>query len=241
MNRFFTKSLIVSLALVGCACWSASALAAETSQAKPAVNIEQNLVAASQADQQAQPTRASHKEAKQEAVSKYRHLKPFETTAPALTEMVKVRFKTSAGSIEMEIYPQAAPNAAKRFLELVKSGYYDNTPIFRVVKTPQPFVAQFGINWRDGHRQWNQKNFNDDPSLFHLEAGTLAFAKAGPNINSTQVFINYGNNDFLRQQTFSVFGIVTKGMEITHNFKQVGAPGMGLKPTMIIKAEIIKD
>lgn len=249
MNRFFTKSLIVSLALVGCACWSASALAAETSQAKPAVNIEQNLVA------------ASHKEAKQEAVSKYRRLKPFETTAPALTEMVKVRFKTSAGSIEMEIYPQAAPNAAKRFLELVKSGYYDNTPIFRVVKTPQPFVAQFGINWRDGHRQWNQKNFNDDPSLFHLEAGTLAFAKAGPNINSTQVFINYGNNDFLRQQTFSVFGIVTKGMEITHNFKQVGAPGMGLnqgmlstngdaylkqlpanqQPTMIIKAEIIKD
>ena len=244
MNKFFTKSLIVSLALIGCACWPTSALAEKPTQIKPNVGIEQNLLAA-------QP----------EAASKYRHLKPFYDNAPALTEVVKVRFKTSVGNIEMEIYPQAAPNAAKRFVELVKAGYYDNTPIFRVVKNPRPFVAQFGINWRDGQRQWNEKRFNDDPSLFHLEAGTLAFAKAGPNTNSTQVFINYANNDFLRGQTFSTFGIITKGLEIANNFKQVGDPNMGLnqgmlstngdaylkqlpanqQPTMIIKAEVIKN
>lgn len=243
MNKFFTKSLIVSLALIGCACWPTSALAEKPTQIKPNVGIEQNLLAA-------QP----------EAASKYRHLKPFYDNAPALTEVVKVRFKTSAGNIEMEIYPQAAPNAAKRFVELVELGYYNDTPIFRVVKNPQPFVAQFGINWRKGMIDWRDKNFNDDPSLFHLDRGTLAFAKAGPNTNSTQVFINYGNNDFLQSQNFSTFGKVVKGIEVADQFKSVGSPDMGLdqgmlwfngeaylkslpanqQPTMIKKAYVVK-
>jgi len=193
---------------------------------------------------------------------KYRTLIPFAANAPALKNVVKVRFVTGAGNLEMEIYPEAAPNAAKRFIDLVKIGYYNGTPIFRVVKTPQPFVAQFGINWRNGMAALKERNFNDDPSLFHFDRGTLSFAKTGqPNSASTQVFINYGNNDFLRQQNFSVFGKITKGMEIADNFKAVGNPSMGLdqyqlwtngenylnslpanqKPTMIIKAEIIKD
>jgi len=112
----------------------------------------------------------------------------------------------------MENLSVAAPNAAKRFVELVELGYYNDTPIFRVVKNPQPFVAQFGINWRKGMIDWRDKNFNDDPSLFHLDRGTLAFAKAGPNTNSTQVFINYGNNDFLQSQNFSTFGKVVTGV-----------------------------
>ncbi len=256
MNKFFRKSLIVSLALIGGAFGQASAWAQESPSTSRATIAQQKIVAVkSKSDQVKESSK------KPEVVSKYRHLKPFYDNAPALTEVVKVRFTTSAGNIEMEIYPQAAPNAAGRFIELVKAGYYDNTPIFRVVNTPRPFVAQFGINWRDGQRQWNEKKFNDDPSLFHLEDGTLAFAKAGPNTNSTQVFINYGNNDFLREQTFSTFGIITKGLEIAHNFKQVGDPSMGLsqkmlstngdaylkqlpanqQPTMIIKAEIIQD
>ena len=192
---------------------------------------------------------------------KYGHLMPFNVAnAPTLNKVVKVRFQTTAGELEIEVYPEAAPNAAERFLELVKIGFYDNTPIFRVVKTPRPFVAQFGINWREGMVDWKEKNFNDDPSLFHLGEGTLSFAKARPNINSTQVFINYGNNDFLREQTFSTFGVITKGLENAYNFKQVGDPNMGLnqqvlwsnggaylkqlpqsmQPTMILKAEIVE-
>ena len=60
-----------------------------------------------------------------------------------------MRLETSAGDVVIEVYPQAAPNAAKRFVELVTSGFYDDTPISRVVPG---FVAQFGINWRDPHK-----------------------------------------------------------------------------------------
>ena len=111
-----------------------------------------------------------------------------ESTAPALTQVTKVRFATTAGDVVIEVYPQAGPNAAKRFLELVTTGFFDDTPVSRVVPG---FVAQFGVNWRDPHRAYENRQFVDDPSWFALERGTLAFAKAGqPNTASTQLFIN---------------------------------------------------
>ena len=178
-----------------------------------------------------------------------------ESAAPALTDVTTVRFATTAGDVVIEVYPQAAPNAAGRFVELVTSGFYDETPVSRVVPG---FVAQFGINWRDPHKAWDERPFNDDPSLFALERGTLAFAKAGPNTNATQVFINYGENSRLAapQFNFSAFGKVVSGMEVVDKFVQVGDPSGGLdqgrlwadggaylaslpvKPTMIEKATV---
>lgn len=177
--------------------------------------------------------------------------------APVITETETVRFETTAGDILIEVYPQAAPNAAARFLELVQSGFYDNTPVSRVVPG---FVAQFGVNWRDPHKAWQDRTFNDDPTLFSLDRGTLAFAKAGPDTNSTQVFINYTQNNRLAepQYNFTVFGKVVEGMDVVDSFAQVGDPSGGLdqgrlwedgeaylaslerQPTMIENAEVVE-
>jgi homoserine O-acetyltransferase len=180
-----------------------------------------------------------------------------EGSVPALTQVTTVRLDTDAGDVVIEVYPQAAPNAAKRFVELVQSGFYDDTPVSRVVPG---FVAQFGINWRDPHKAWDDRPFNDDPSLFALEPGTLAFAKAGPNTNATQVFINYRENNRLTEPSlnFSAFGKVVEGMDVVSRFVQVGDPSGGLdqgrlwadggnyleslpvKPTMIEKATVVE-
>jgi cyclophilin family peptidyl-prolyl cis-trans isomerase len=179
------------------------------------------------------------------------------SAVPTITQKTTVRFTTDAGEFMLEVYPQAAPNAAARFLELVKSGFFDNTPLFRVVPK---FVVQFGINWRGEFPKYKSKNFNDDPSLFALEAGTIAFAKSGKNTNSSQVFINYGNNSRLAiQGDFTAFGKVVSGNAVLEKFRRVGDPSMGLdqdklwlegekylkslppeqKPNTIIKAEIV--
>ncbi len=181
-----------------------------------------------------------------------------EGTVPALTQVTKVRLATTGGDVVIEVYPQAAPNAAKRFVELVTSGFYDDTPISRVVPG---FVAQFGVNWRDPHKAYQNREFIDDPSLFSLERGTLAFAKAGrPNTASTQVFINYRENNRLADPapnlSFWAFGKVVEGMDVVDQFVQVGDPSGGLdqnrlwndggayleslpvKPTMITKATV---
>ncbi len=150
-----------------------------------------------------------------------------EDLVPELTKKTTVLMQTGSGEIVIEIYPEAAPNAAERFLELVEAGFYDATPVFRVVPD---FVAQFGINWRDNYPQWQDNNFDDDPSLFALERGTLAFAKAGPDTNSTQVFINTIENNRLAEPryNFTVFGKVVSGMEAVDGFIPVGEPGGGL-------------
>ena len=187
-------------------------------------------------------------------------LKPLpgrEGSAPALTQKTTVSMQTTAGEVVIEIYPAAAPNAAQRFIELVQSGFYDDTPISRVVPG---FVAQFGVNWRQPHKAWKDRNFNDDPTIFALERGTLAFAKAGANTNSTQVFINYRENNRLAdpQYNFTVFGKVVGGMDIVDSFVQVGDASGGLdqqrlwldggtyldslttKPTMIERAVVVE-
>lgn len=147
--------------------------------------------------------------------------------APEITEKITLTMVTDQGNVVIEVYPQAAPNAAQRFVELAESGFYDNTPISRVV---QDFVAQFGINWREPHKEWKEKSFDDDPTIFALERGTLAFAKAGPNTNSTQVFINLRENNGLAvpKYNFTTFGKVVEGMEIVDQFAMVGDPSGGL-------------
>ena len=177
--------------------------------------------------------------------------------APALTQSTTIRMETTAGDVVIEVYPEAAPNAAQRFVDLVESGFYDDTPVSRVVPN---FVAQFGVNWRAPHNAWKERNFDDDPTLFALERGTLAFAKAGPNTNSTQVFINYQENNRLAdpRYNFTVFGKVVEGMDVVDSFVQVGDPSGGLdqgrvwsngdayleslttKPTMIERAVVVE-
>ena len=178
------------------------------------------------------------------------------TAVPAITQRVQVLFKTDAGDFTMEVYPQAAPNAAARFLDLVKRGFYDNTPLFRVVPK---FVVQFGINWRGQFPEYKEKGFPDDPSLFMLEPGTIAFAKGGRDTNSSQVFVNFGDNSRLALQgDFTAFGKVVSGMPVLLKFRSVGDPGMGLdqdklwsqgeaylkslpsKPNTILKATIVR-
>jgi len=146
---------------------------------------------------------------------------------PPLTQKSTVHMITTAGEVVIEVYPQAAPHAAQRFLELVRSGFYDDTPVSRVVAG---FVAQFGVNWRSPHKDWQNRNFDDDPTLFSLERGTLAFAKGGPNTNSTQVFINYKENNQLAdpRYNFTVFGKVVSGMDVVDRFAKVGDPSGGL-------------
>ncbi len=150
-----------------------------------------------------------------------------EGEAPVLTRAVTIVMETTAGPVTIEVYPEAAPNAAERFEELVEAGFYDGTPVSRVVAG---FVAQFGINWREPHNAWQQRPFNDDPTIFALERGTLAFAKAGPNSNTTQVFINTVENNRLAdpQYNFTVFGRVVDGMDVVDSFVQVGDPSGGL-------------
>ncbi len=134
--------------------------------------------------------------------------------------------------LEVEVRPDWAPLAAKRFRELVELGFYTNAPFFRVLPG---FVAQFGISTDPQlNKQWvfcdnnNNNNNNmsdcqpplpDEPRTQPNKKGTLTFASSsGKNSRRTQIFINLANNDgppnFLDAQGFVPFARIVRGMEV---------------------------
>jgi peptidyl-prolyl cis-trans isomerase A (cyclophilin A) len=123
----------------------------------------------------------------------------------------KVRFETTKGPFVVEVHRDWAPLGAARFEELVKDGFYNNTAFFRVVPN---FIIQFGIAAEPRMtKKWN-KPIKDDQPVRTNSYKSLAFATAGPETRTTQVFINLRSNQILDKQGFAPFALVIEGMEV---------------------------
>ena len=123
-----------------------------------------------------------------------------------------VKFVTTAGDFTMHVTRAWAPNGADRFYNLVRHHYYDGAAFFRVIKG---FMAQFGLSaYPEVNKAWENANIKDDPVAQSNHRGFVSFATAGPNTRTTQVFINFGNNEALDKSGFSAFAVVSDGMEV---------------------------
>ena len=134
----------------------------------------------------------------------------------ALTEkapaVYKARFDTSKGVFVIQVTRGWAPNGADRFYNLVKNGFYDNVRFFRVISG---FMVQFGINGDPAlSAKWREANIKDDPVRQHNARGMITFATAGPDTRTSQVFINFGDNNALDGMGFAPFGKVISGMDV---------------------------
>jgi peptidyl-prolyl cis-trans isomerase A (cyclophilin A) len=130
-------------------------------------------------------------------------------TAPA---SYKAKFETSKGVFVIQVSREWAPIGADRFYNLVKNGFFDNARFFRVVRS---FMVQFGIHGEPAiQKNWKTAGMKDDPVRASNKRGNITFATAGPNTRTTQVFINFKDNESLDGQGFAPFGQVVSGMEI---------------------------
>ena len=125
-------------------------------------------------------------------------------TAPAT---FSVLFATGVGNWTVAVNRTAAPLGVDRFYSLVKCKYFDGDGFFRVVPG---FVTQWGINGNPAvSAQWENANIKDDPVLMSNVRGTIAYADAGPNTRTTQVYVNLGNNARLDPMGFTPFGTIS--------------------------------
>ena len=138
----------------------------------------------------------------------------------------KAKFDTSKGTFEIQVHRDWAPTGADRFYNLVKNGFFDNTRFFRVVSG---FMVQFGLNGDPSvSAQWRQARIRDDQVKQSNTRGMVTFATAGPNTRTTQVFINFGDNNRLDGMGFAPFGQVVTGMNVVdalYSGYGEGAPG----------------
>jgi peptidyl-prolyl cis-trans isomerase A (cyclophilin A) len=116
----------------------------------------------------------------------------------------RARFETSAGSFTVEVHRDWAPLGADRFYNLARSGYYDDTRIYRVI---EGFMAQWGISGDPVRNAvWLREELVDDPVRQSNTRGRVTFATAGPNTRTTELFVNYGDNSHLDELGFAPFG-----------------------------------
>ena len=120
------------------------------------------------------------------------------------------------GVIELELYPEIAPESVKNFISLANSGFYDGLIFHRVIAG---FMIQGGDP--DGRGtggpgycikgEFSANGVKND--LSHLR-GVISMARAQPfDSAGSQFFICHADSQFLDGQ-YAAFGKVTSGLDV---------------------------
>ncbi len=124
----------------------------------------------------------------------------------------RVRVSTTKGDFVIAVHRAWAPHGVDRFYNLVRAGFYDGVRFFRVIPG---FMAQFGIHGDTAvTAAWRPRVIPDDPVRRTNGRGMVTYATAGPGTRTTQIFINFGDNNRLDASGFAPFGQVVEGMEV---------------------------
>ncbi len=150
---------------------------------------------------------------------------------------------TEAGMIEMEMYPESAPESVRNFLNLVAIGAFNTTTFSRVVPG---FVVQGGNIWtREGGVSMElgrraRRTIPDEPNKILHERGVVSMARSDePNTATTNFFILVDTANYLDGK-FAAFGRVTKGIEVADAINKAPIEGeKPVKPVRIRKASVI--
>lgn len=143
-----------------------------------------------------------------------------------------VVLETESGTIELEMFPESAPESVRNFLNLSATGLFDGTSFDRVVPN---FVIQGGNMWsREGGKvtrvigERGRRTIPDEPNKILHERGIVSMARGDEaNTATTNFFILVSASSYLDGK-FAAFGRVTKGMDIVDAINK--APVSGEKP-----------
>jgi peptidyl-prolyl cis-trans isomerase B (cyclophilin B) len=124
--------------------------------------------------------------------------------------MTNATLHTSAGAIEVELYPDEAPKTVENFTKLVGEGFYDGLTFHRVIPD---FMIQAGCPRGDGTGGPGYQ-FEDEFNEHKVTRGALAMANAGPNTNGSQFFIVTTEDASWLDGKHTVFGRVVTGQEV---------------------------
>jgi peptidyl-prolyl cis-trans isomerase A (cyclophilin A) len=171
--------------------------------------------------------------------------------APAQAATERVRLKTSAGDIVVELDRAKAPKTVDNFVSYVKAGQYDGTIFHRVI--PNFMIQGGGMSKDMSEKPTKAPIALESRSGLINQRGTIAMARtADPNSATAQFFLNLKDNAFLDQanardgQGYAVFGKIVSGMEVVDKIAAVPTTSKGMhqnvpvEPVVILKASMEK-
>ena len=152
-------------------------------------------------------------------------------------DLPRVRFETTAGNIDIELFENHAPGTVANFIHLVEKGFYNGTVFHRVIPG---FMAQGGdpTGTGTGGPGWAIKcECHRDDYRRHFR-GTLSMAHAGRDTGGSQFFITFVPTSHLDGQ-HTAFGRVIDGWPTLAKITRRD-PGSDVTPTKITKATVLR-
>ncbi len=145
-------------------------------------------------------------------------------------------------TIQVELYPDTAPNTVNNFISLVKKGYYDGLTFHRIIKG---FMIQGGCPDGNGmggpgyniRGEFSMNGFENN--LKHT-AGVISMARSQmPDSAGSQFFIMHKDAPHL-DGAYAAFGKVTEGMDVVDKLAETATDysDMPLSPVVMEKVTV---
>ena len=138
-----------------------------------------------------------------------------------------VTIQTNQGTIQVELYPDVAPNTVNNFISLVQKGFYNGTIFHRVIPG---FMIQGGDPegtgmGGPGYSIKGEFAANGFANNLKHTAGVISMARAqNPDSAGSQFFIMVEDAPHLDGQ-YAAFGKVTQGLEVAQAIVARPSPG----------------
>lgn len=169
---------------------------------------------------------------------------------PRLEGTAAVEMKINGGTVTIEVDGSNAPVSAGNFVDLVDRGFYNGLTFHRVVKDPQPFVAQGGDPQGTGMGGFidpqtkkeryipleiklegeeqptygkglgRQAGFSDPAVVLNHKRGAVAMARSQMPNSASSQFYFALSDLDFLDGDYAVFGYVTSGMDVIDGIKQ---------------------
>ncbi len=154
-----------------------------------------------------------------------------------------VLLETSAGTIELELFPDKAPKTVANFLATVDAGFYAGTIFHRVIRG---FMIQGGGLTADMAEKPGASAPvpNEAATGLPNDRGSVAMARTmDPHSATVQFFINTVDNaglnyrsDTVQGYGYCAFGKVVRGMEVVDAIEGVGTGRSGMHDDVPLEA-----
>jgi cyclophilin family peptidyl-prolyl cis-trans isomerase len=129
-----------------------------------------------------------------------------------VTKAYTAEIETNLGALTVELYADKAPIAVNSFVTLARYHFFDGLSCHRII--PQ-FVAQCGDPEGTGTGDPGYEFADELPEAGEYQIGSVAMANGGPDTNGSQFFIITGANGTSLPPDYTLFGMVTDGLDTT--------------------------
>lgn len=127
---------------------------------------------------------------------------------------------TNLGAFTVELDAAGAPITVNNFVVLARYHYYDGVAFHRIIPD---FVIQGGDAVGDPLGTGDPGySFSDElPADDQYQVGSLAMANSGPDTNGSQFFVITGDEGTQLPPSYSLFGMVTDGLEVVETIEAI--------------------